>query len=65
MYQNIVKKCPKSSPVGIFCGNDIFWYFVHVNILNTYASMLNYNIDSKGIYEKKISSNKSFKISAS
>ena len=37
-----------------FCGNDIFWYFVHVNILKSYASnALNYNIESKGIYEKK------------
>ena len=36
-----------------FCDNDIFWKFVHVNILKSYASMLNYNIESKGVYEKK------------
>ena len=36
-----------------FCGYDNFWYFVNVNILKSYASMLHCNIESKDVYEKK------------
>ena len=33
--------------------DEIFWYFIHSNILKTYDFMYNYNIESKRVPEKK------------
>ena len=42
-----------SNIIGIFYGREIFWYFIHANILKSYDSMCNYNIESKHVPEKK------------
>ena len=34
-------------------GREIFLYFIHANILESYNSMCNYNIESKKVQEKK------------
>ena len=44
--------------VGIFYGREIFWYFLHENIVKYDEFICNYNIESKRVPEiKRLASN--------
>ena len=50
--------CLKQQSMYLY-GREIFWYFIHANILKSYDFMCNYNIESKQVLEKqRLASNK-------